>query len=573
MDLALGRLLGPAVEARLAGLDADRLSSRLWARDPGLWSSDPGRHPAILNRLGWLGAPEAMAERVAGFRAFAAGVRADGFTHVVLLGMGGSSLAPEVMRRTLGLGPDALELTVLDDTSPGAVGAALRAHDPMHTLVLVSSKSGSTIEVVSFECCFYAWQAEARGLTAGHAFAAITDPGTRLEALGRARGFREVFAGQPDIGGRYSAISAFGLVPAALLGADLDRLIGGARAESEPLRAGRPAREVPGVLLGAALGELALRGRDKLTLVADPRWAALGVWIEQLVAESTGKEGRGIVPVVEEALAAPDHYGDDRLFVALGSFADDPETGRGLAALRASGHPVVAWDPAPHGLGGEFMRWEIATATAAAILGIDPFDEPNVAEAKQATQSVLEGFLVSGRFPADPPIAAAEGLEAHAPESLVARCRLHTPAPAGAAGWVTALLSLARPGDYLSLLAWFHRTPARHERLQRLRETVRETTRLASTLGYGPRYLHSTGQLHKGGADSGLFLQLTAEPDEERPIPGEPFGFGVLQRAQAEGDYAALERRDRRVLRIHLGARVEAGLDALIETVAAGGRL
>ncbi len=573
MELALGRRLGPAVEARLAGLDADHLTARLWAHDPTLWSSVPSRHPGILNRLGWLDAPEAMAARIAEFRAFAEGVLADGFTHALLLGMGGSSLAPEVMRLTLGVRPGALELTVLDDTSPGAVGEALRAHDPMRTLILVSSKSGSTIEVVSFERCFNDWQREARGEGAGRAFAAITDPGTRLEALARHRGYREIFNGQPDIGGRYSAISPFGLVPAALLGADLDLLIGGARAELDALRAGRPAREVPGVRLGAALGESALRGRDKLTLVADARWAALGVWIEQLVAESTGKEDRGIVPVVEESLAAPDHYGDDRLFVALGSFADAPETTAALAALRAAGHPVVSWDPATAGLGAEFVRWEVTTATAAAILGIDPFDEPNVAEAKQATQSVLEGYLVSGRFPADPPLAAADGLEARAPSHVVGRCRLHAPAPAAPAAWVTALLSLARPGDYVSLLAWFHRTPARHLRLQRLREVLRETTQLATTLGYGPRYLHSTGQLHKGGPDIGLFLQLTAEPDEERPIPDERFGFGALQRAQAEGDYATLERRGRRLLRLHLGTRVEAGLDALIDAVAAGERL
>jgi glucose-6-phosphate isomerase len=572
MEFTLGRL-GPVVEARLAGLDADRLPARLWAHDPTLWSADPARHPSILNRLGWLGAPDSMAARVTEFRAFAEGVAADGFTHAVLLGMGGSSLAPEVMRLTLGVRSGALELTVLDDTSPGAVGAALRGHDPTRTLVLVSSKSGSTIEVVTFERRFHAWQTEARGDAAGRAFAAITDPGTRLEALARTRGYRSVFNGQPDIGGRYSVISPFGLVPAALLGADLDGLIGGARAELDPLRAARPAREVPGIKLGATLGELALRGRDKLTLVAEARWAALGAWIEQLVAESTGKEDRGIVPVVEETPAAPDRYGDDRLFVALGSFANAPETAAMLAALQAAGHPVVSWDPAAGGLGAEFMRWEIATATAAAIIGIDPFDEPNVAEAKQATQSVLEGYLVSGRFPADPPLAALDGIEAHAPPGVVGRCRLHTPAPAAPAAWVAALLSLARPGDYLSLLAWFHRTPARHQRLQRLRDVVRESTRLATTLGYGPRYLHSTGQLHKGGSDMGIFLQLTAEPDEEQSIPDEPFGFGALQRAQAEGDYAALERRGRRLLRLHLGTGVEAGLDALIDAVAAGDRL
>jgi glucose-6-phosphate isomerase len=566
---SLGRRLGPAVEARLAGLDADRLAARLWGRDPTLWTSDAARHPAILNRLGWLASPAAMAARLDGYRAFARTVAAEGFTHVLLLGMGGSSLAPEVMRLTLGVAPGALQLAVLDDTAPDAVGAAIRAHDPARTLLLVSSKSGSTIEVVSFERRFHAWQAAARGASAGRAFAAITDPGTRLEALAGSRGYREVFRGEPDIGGRYSAISPFGLVPAALLGADLDALLGGARAELAPLREGRRSGEVPGVALGAALGELALRGRDKLTLVAEPRWAPIGAWIEQLVAESTGKEGRGIVPVVDEPLAAPDLYGDDRVFVALGSFAEASGTPAALRELEAAGHPVIAWDPAAGGLGAEFLRWEIATATAAAILGIDPFDEPNVAEAKQATQSVLEGFLVAGRFPGAHPLASTPGIDAHAPAAVVERCRIHVPAPAAPAAWAAALLSLARPGDCVSLLAWFHRTPERHERLQRLRDVLRQTTRLATTLGYGPRYLHSTGQLHKGGADIGLFLQLTADPGERQPIPDERFEFGDLQRAQAEGDYAALERRGRRLLRLHLGTRVEAGLDALIDAVAA----
>ena len=573
MDAALGPQFGAAVEARLSGLDDDRLTSRLWARDPTLWSPDPARHPAILGRLGWLGAPDSMAAGIPAFRAFARDVVADGFTRVLLLGMGGSSLAPEVLRATLGVAPGSLDLAVLDDTAPAAVGAALRGHDPARTLLLVSSKSGSTLEVVSFERRCDAWQRAVRGEAAGRAFAAITDPGSRLETLAREHGYRQVFAGQPDIGGRYSAISPFGLVPAALLGADLEGLIANARAELEPLRAGRPAREVPGVRLGAVLGELARRGRDKLTLVAGTRWEAIGSWIEQLIAESTGKEGVGIVPVVEEPLAAPDRYGEDRLFVALGSFGDDPGTARSLAELGRAGHPVIAWDPAVAGLGAEFVRWEVATATASAILGIDPFDEPNVAEAKQATQSVLEGFLVSGRFPDDPPVATTAGIEAHAPSEVVARCRMHVRPPAAPAAWLPALLSLARPGDYLALLAYIHRTPERHRRLLRLREVVRESRRLATTLGYGPRYLHSTGQLHKGGPDVGLFLQITDEPGERQPIPGERFDFGALQRAQAAGDYAALERRGRRLLRLHLGTRVEEGLDALIAAVADGGGL
>ncbi len=564
---------GPAVEARLAGLDADRFAARLWARDPSLWTPDPARHPAILHRLGWLDAPFTMSARLDAFRAFAREAAAEGFTHVLLLGMGGSSLAPEVLRAALGVAPGALDLAVLDDTSPDAVAAALAAHDPARTLVLVSSKSGSTLEVVSFERTADAWQRAARGAAAGRAFAAITDPGSRLAALARERGYREVFAGQPDIGGRYSAISPFGLVPAALIGADLEALVAGARAEIEPLRTARPAREIPGLRLGAAMGELARRGRDKLTLVTDGPWASLGAWVEQLVAESTGKDGVGIVPVVDELPAAPDRYGDDRLFVAVGTFAEAPAVRAALAALEAAGHPVLAWSPTPGDLGAEFARWELATATAAAILGIDPFDEPNVAEAKQATQSVLEGYLVAGRFPADPPVAAGGGLEAHAPADVVARAGMRAPAPGTPADWVPALLSLARPGDYVALLAYLPRTPARRARLERLREAIRDATRLATTLGYGPRYLHSTGQLHKGGPDLGLFLVLTADPAAAVPIPDERFDFGALQRAQAEGDYAALERRGRRMVRIHLGDRVEPGLDALIEAVAAAGGL
>ena len=571
MRIVLGRALGPVVEARLAGLDADRLPARLAALDTTLWSSDPARQERIRNRLGWLSAPAAMARELAQFRAFAEGVRAEGFTHALLLGMGGSSLAPEVLRHTLGVRPGALELTVLDDTSPGTVGSVLRAHDPSRTLVIVSSKSGSTLEVISFERAVHAWQVAARGAKAGRAFVAITDPGTKLDLLAREEGYRQVFAGEPTIGGRYSALSPFGLVPAALIGVDLDGLLQGAGRERDALGTARTARQAPGVLLGAVLGELALRGCDKLTLIAEPRWEPIGVWIEQLIAESTGKEGHGVVPVVEEPLGAPERYGDDRLFVALGSFEGARDTLDTLAALEAAGHPVLAWDPAidglAGGLGAEFMRWEIATATAAAILDINPFDEPNVAEAKQATQSVLEGFLVAGRFPRDPPLIARDGIEAHAPAQLASRCRLHTAAPATPADWLPALLSLARPGDYVALLAYLHRTPERHAKLQRLREALRDATRLATTLGYGPRYLHSTGQLHKGGPDTGIFLQLTAEPDEVIAIPAEKFGFGELQRAQAEGDYATLERRGRRLLRIHLGTSVESGLDRLIASV------
>jgi len=573
VKLVLGPPLAAAVEARLVGLDADRLPERLWQRDPDLWNPEPGRRQAILDRLGWLAAPDAMPKSVGALRGFADSVAADGYTHAVLLGMGGSSLAAEVLRDTPGVRRGGLALTILDDTAPAAVRAVTETHDPERTLFIVSSKSGSTVEVTAFERTFFAWSSAARGTRAGRAFVAVTDPGTPLERLARERGYREVFHGAPDIGGRYSALSLFGLVPAALLGADLEALAASARAEIDSLRGGGSARDVPGVRLGAALGELASRGRNKLTLVLDARSAPVGAWIEQLVAESTGKEGRGIVPVVEEPLGLPESYGDDRVFVALGSVVEPQGPGPSLSALASAGHPVIAWDPAACGLGAEFVRWEIATAVAAAILRVNPFDEPNVTEAKQATQSALEAYLVAGRFPAEAPIAATGAVEVYAPSTVVDRCRGRNAAPADAAAWLPAVLSLSAPGDYVALLAYLHRTPERHERLQRLRELLRASTRAATTVGYGPRYLHSTGQLHKGGPDIGIFLQLTEDPGEEREVPGQRFGFAALQRAQAAGDYAALERRGRRLLRVHLGRQVEAGLDALIEAVAAESRL
>ena len=573
MNLALVPPLAAAVEARLAGLDADRLPARLWQRDPSLWSADPGRRQAILDRLGWLAAPDGMLGALGTLRAFADGVASEGFTHAVLLGMGGSSLAAEVLRDTPGVRRGGLALTILDDTAPAAVRAVSESHDPERTLFIVSSKSGSTVEVTAFERTFFAWSSAALGARAGRVFVAVTDPGTPLERLARERGYREVFHGAPDIGGRYSALSPFGMVPAALLGVDLEALAASTRAEIDSLRGGSSARDVPGVRLGAVLGELALRGRDKLTLVLDAGSAPVGAWIEQLMAESTGKEGRGIVPVVEEPLGLPESYGDDRVFVALGSFVETQGPGPSLSALASAGQPVIAWDPAARGLGAEFVRWEIATATAAAILRVNPFDEPNVTEAKQATQSALESYLAAGRFPDETPIAATGAVEVHAPSTVADRCRGRIAAPAEATAWLPAMLSLAAPGDYIALLAYLHRTPERHRRLQRLREHLRVSTGAATTLGYGPRYLHSTGQLHKGGPDIGLFLQLTEDPGEEQVPPGQGFGFAALQRAQAAGDYAALERRGRRLLRVHLGLEVEAGLDTLIEAVAAESRL
>ena len=561
-----------AVDARLRELEDAGFASRLWARDDALWSSDPAHRAVARNRLGWLESPAIMRREAEELRAFAAEVAADGFTHAVLLGMGGSSLAPEVLRRTFGVRPGALDLTVLDSTSPAAVREVAERIDLRRTFFIVSSKSGGTVEVSAFEKYFFAWARATLGDRAGRSFAAITDPGSPLEALARARGYRRAFLNAPTIGGRFSALSYFGLVPAALIGVDVEALLDSGLAEGRESGARVPAARNPGVALGAALGELALAGRDKVTLVLGDEIAALGDWIEQLLAESTGKDGLGLVPVADEPLGPPALYGSDRVFVAVSQRPLAPATEAQLAALRAAGHPLLRWSlPSLASLGAEFLRWEIATATAGAVLGVNPFDEPNVAEAKQATQSVLAEVLEAGRSPEVYWLASADGVSIEAPVSVADAIEARVADRDRPAAWVPALFGLERPGDYVAICAYLYRTPARHERLQRLRLACRAATRLATTLGYGPRFLHSTGQLHKGGPNNGIFLQLTAEEGPAVPIPGERYDFGALIRAQAAGDYEVLEHRRRRVLRVHLGRDVERALDALVEAVEAVG--
>ena len=532
-----------AVDAWLAGDVGDRFGERLWAHDATLWSRVPEHQKVAANRLGWLELPARMEREIAPLEAFAAECAKEGFTHAVLLGMGGSSLAPEVLRTTLGARDDRLDLTVLDNTSPAAVRTVLESHDLERTLLLVSSKSGTTIEVSCFEKFFFEKVGERRGGDAGRAFAAITDPGTPLEKLAGTRGYRRVFSAPPDVGGRYSALSFFGLVPAALVGADLRALISSARDEADACGPAVPALRNPAMLLGAALGVLADSGRDKVTLAPGPEFESLGNWIEQLLAESTGKEGKGLVPIAGEPLAEPAAYGNDRVFVAVTVGAPPPEMARAREALASAGHPVIQWQrEAATDLGAEFLRWEIATATAGAVLGVDPFDEPNVTQAKEATRAVLDRYLADGRFPETP----------HDRVEL------------------DALLSLARAGDYFAVLAYLCRSPFHHVRLERIRVTGRERARLATTLGYGPRYLHSTGQLHKGGPNTGIFLLLTGDEGEDIAIPGERFTFGALRRAQAAGDHQVLTQRGRRVLDVHLGADIDVALDHISETLGAG---
>lgn len=533
-DLAAQRRFGDRVARRVQEARRDLLP-RLFARDATLWTTDDGGTREVADRLGWLDLPSAMEAHRAEVEGFAAEVRAAGFRRVLLLGMGGSSLAPDVFARLLGGGPGALALTVLDTTDPGAILDAEAAGDLATTFFLVSSKSGGTVEPNALAAYFLA-----RTGGNGAQFAAITDPGSSLAALAAARGFRRTFLNPPDIGGRYSALSLFGLVPAALVGVDIGKVLASARAaraacvESDGLPGQRPAR------LAAFLATGVEEGRDKLTLLMPRAVEPFGAWVEQLVAESTGKQGTGVLPVVGEPVRDAPAYGDDRVFVSLDPAGDaGADAQRALGGLARAGHPALAlpFEPATN-LGGAFLEWELATALAGVWLRINPFDQPNVAESKANTDAVLARFA-RGEAPA----ADAPGADRGA---LAARLR----------AWRGAL----RPGDYVAILAYLAPTPAHDAFLGRLRLAIGAATRAAVTVGYGPRFLHSTGQLHKGGPATGAFLQVETADARDAAVPGAGYTFGRLKLAQALGDLAALEGRKRNVVRVRLP---EGGLPVL----------
>ena len=548
-----------AVRARLDRLEGEQFASRLWRGDPTLWSADPNVQPGIRGALGWLHVAEKMEEALGDLAGFAAEARTAGIRHVVHMGMGGSSLAPLVFQRTFPPLPQGLPVTVLDTTDPATIAGVERAVPLAQTLFIVASKSGTTAEPAAFGEYFYARLRALKGERAGENFVAITDPGTPLVEEGRRRRYRRVFLNSPDIGGRYSALSYFGLVPAALQGVDVAGLLDRALRMMRACAADVPAQENPGVALGAAMGELARRGRDKVTLLVAAPVAALGMWLEQLMAESTGKAGTGLLPVADEPLGDPALYGEDRLFAHIRVGQDDGALDGGVQRLREAGHPVVTiqMDDVLD-LGGEFFRWEFATATAGAVLGINAFDQPNVQESKDNTNRLLDGVRKDGRLPEEPP-ALVEG-----PLRLYGDRTERT-----IAGTLRGWLAQGRPGDYIALMAYLTEEPATNAGLQSIRVRLRDGTRLATTLGYGPRYLHSTGQYHKGGPATGLFLLLTADDGEEMPVPGSPYTFGVFRRAQALGDLEALRRHGRRVIRIHLGGDVRQGLRDLERAVAA----
>ncbi|MDE0287796.1 MAG: glucose-6-phosphate isomerase [bacterium] len=542
ISFALGSLT-ERVDARLAAWDGEDFGARMWARDHTLWSREP--IPELTNRLGWLWLPGETGQ-VAGIEQFAAEVRHEA-DRVVLLGMGGSSLAPEVYQATFGNDDGYPELQVLDSTHPEAVRGAEAMLDPVRTLFVVASKSGGTIETLSLFRYFWRWMSDAVGQP-GERFVAFTDPGSGLEALGRERGFRRIFPTPPDVGGRYSALTPFGLVPAALIGMDVRRLLRSAAAMAEACGAPVPPSANPGLRLAAAMGEAALAGRDKLTYVCSPALEAFGGWVEQLIAESTGKQGKGVVPVVGEPLGDPGVYSDDRVFASMTLDGEDSSgQDAALALLEAAGHPVIRivlhdlYD-----LGAEMFRSEMAVAAAGSILGINPFDQPDVQVAKDLTKRAM----------------SAEGLD-------VAIDEVSTGRPDELADRLGEWIGTLRAGGYIAIHAYLPMDGPATPVLEQLVATLRDRYRAAATLGFGPRFLHSTGQLHKGGAGNGLFLQFVDTPARDLEVPEAGFDFGKLIEGQAAGDYQALAGRRRRVLRVRLGEDPEAGVAMVRDIVTA----
>ncbi|PYT14099.1 MAG: transaldolase [Acidobacteria bacterium] len=521
---------------------------RLWARDASLWTgSDESQW------LGWMGITEDQLAHRQRFDQIAAEAKAAGFAHALLLGMGGSSLCPEVLKLSFPKIEGFPELHVLDSTDPAQIRAIEKKIDPARTLFIVSSKSGSTLEPNIFKQYFFE-----RAGRDGSRFYAITDPGSKMQQMAERDGFRKVFFGIPSIGGRYSALSNFGMVPAAIMGIDAPKFLDAADAMALSCSSCMPVEKNPGVLLGILLGTLAQSGRDKVTIIASPGIYDLGAWLEQLLAESTGKDGKGLIPVDREPLGSPDVYGNDRVFVyeRLES-APDPAQDRGVEALASAGHPVIRIAVSNiYDLGQEFFRWEIAVAVAGSILGINPFNQPDVEASKIATRELTAEFEAKGSLPKETSVFEEDGIK------LFGAVKGRT-----LADCLRGHLGTLRAGDYFALLAYIEMNQAHEDALQSVRKRVRDAKRAATCLGFGPRFLHSTGQAYKGGPNTGVFLQITADDAEDLQVPGQKYTFGVVKAAQARGDLAVLLERGRRAVRVHLGADVHAGLGKLAEAM------
>jgi len=554
--------LGPiadVVDAALRDAEEQQVVKRIWRKDASLWKTDPKAQDNIRSSLGWLTVTDEMIGVADELMEYAEFIRKRGFLYVMVCGMGGSSLCPEVLRRSFRQQPDSPELIVLDSTDPDFIGNLAYRIDADKTLFIVASKSGSTIEPTTFYKFWYNYLAQLNS-TPGQNFIAITDPGSPLVEDASRLNFQRVFLNQADIGGRFSALSYFGMVPAALAGLDIRKLLSRAKNAEQSCSPAIPLHSNPGLQLGAVLGEAFAAGRDKLTLVIDSRISSLGLWIEQLVAESTGKEGKGILPVAGETLGEPSVYGSDRLFVAISIGEMDFGVNQRLDALSAAGHPVVrrTLDDV-YDLGSEFLIWEFATACAGWRLGINPFDQPDVQLAKQATNDALQVFKEQRQLPPHNEVAKDDLLslfmddEASSDNSVEKVLASH--------------IVKAKGGDYIAVLAFVEETTETQEILQQLQKHLRDKTGCATTTGYGPRYLHSTGQLHKGGPDTGVFIEITSNDETDWPIPGEDYSFSVLKQAQAAGDFRALARKGRRVLGVDLGDNGVKALRRLLELI------
>jgi glucose-6-phosphate isomerase len=547
-----------AFQRRIDALAREDAAARIWRRDASFWGGDAERQRSVADRLGWLDVARRMRAEAGDVRAFAEQIRAERFRDAVVLGMGGSSLAPEVLRQSFGRRESWPALHVLDTTDPATIRSVEQRLDPAHTLFVVSSKSGTTIEALSLFAYFHSVVERAKASGAGENFVAITDADTPLQDLARKHGFRRVFTNPGDIGGRYSALSYFGLVPAAVMGVDAEILLDRGTAAADATADARS----DALQLGAMLGELALAGRDKATFVVAPKIASFGLWIEQLIAESTGKLGRGVLPVAGEPLGAPQNYGDDRLFVQL-RLAGDDVAGQdaAISALTEAGYPAIIIDlDNAHDLGREFFRWEFAVAIVGHVLDINPFDEPNVQESKDNTKRVLEEFQRSGALDAPGADGRGEPVALTSPNEIAS-------VPLEEA--LRSLMASIREHDYVAITAYIDPTEEADAAFNDMRAVIRDARRAATTLGYGPRFLHSTGQLHKGGPQTGVFLQVTASDERDIVIPAKPFTFGELKRAQSIGDFESLLAHGRPAVRVHLGTDINRGLAAVRDAIRA----
>jgi transaldolase / glucose-6-phosphate isomerase len=553
--------LASSVKTHIDDWRANGKVRRLWQRDASLWTNTDE-----AKWLGWLGVTEEQTARLGEFRQLAEDVKSAGFTHVLLLGMGGSSLCPEVLKMTFGKLTAFPELHVLDSTDPAQVKSFENRIDLSKTLFIVSSKSGSTLEPNIFKQYFFERAKEVAGPgKAGSQFIAITDPGSKMEQVARSDHFRHIFHGLASIGGRYSALSDFGVIPASAMGLDVAKFLDRTEDMVQACASSVPVEENPGAVLGVVLGAAHNLGRDKVTIITSPGISDLGAWLEQLLAESTGKDGKGIIPVDREQVGEPEVYGKDRLFVYLRlETAPDAAQDAKVTALENSGQPVVRISLGDtYDLGQEFFRWEIATAVAGSIIGINPFNQPDVEASKLATRNLTSEYEKTGALPAEKPLIERDGIKLFTDTKNAEALAKAAGNDQSLVGFLRAHLNRVQTGDYFALLAYLQMNGANEDKLQAIRHMLRDSKRVATCLGFGPRFLHSTGQAYKGGPDSGVFLQITCDDAVDLPIPGQRYTFGIVKAAQARGDFQVLAERNRRALRVHLGENVQKGLVTL----------